>query len=106
MLRPFAVIAALTFGTTILQPISAIAMESSQGELRVEKMADGFDVPWAFTFLPDGAMLVTERAGHLWYLKGDRRHQVKVCQMLRLTGRVVCSTLWPRGTFPKAGLST
>ena len=77
MLRPLAVIAALTFGTTILQPISAIAIESSQGELRVEKMADGFDVPWAFTFLPDGAMLVTERAGHLWYLKGDRRHQVK-----------------------------
>lgn len=43
-----------------------------------EQVASGFDVPWSLGFLPDGAMLVTERGGRLWYLpaRGAQRRQV------------------------------
>ncbi|QGX98567.1 PQQ-dependent sugar dehydrogenase [Roseovarius faecimaris] len=43
----------------------AAALESTGGKLRVEEMARGLDTPWAFGFLPDGAVLITERDGRL-----------------------------------------
>ena len=38
---------------------------------KVETFADGFDVPWGMTFLPDGNMLVSDRNGDLWKVKKD-----------------------------------
>jgi len=38
---------------------------SSAGPLAVETVAGGLDHPWALAFLPDGRMLVTERAGRI-----------------------------------------
>jgi len=76
MLRPLAVIASLMFSAAMAVPSLAQQMGTSQGTLHVEKMADGFDVPWGFTFLPEGALLVTERSGQLWYLNGTHRQQV------------------------------
>jgi glucose/arabinose dehydrogenase len=35
------------------------------GGIHVETFADGLSHPWAIAFLPEGDMLVTERAGHL-----------------------------------------
>lgn len=52
------------------------AMESSTGKLRVEVMADGLDTPWAFGFLPDGTVLITERDGRLLRLEGSAWHEV------------------------------
>ena len=51
-------------------------LESSQGRLIVNQMAEGFDIPWAFAFLPDGGVLVTEREGELYHLKDGRRTQI------------------------------
>jgi glucose/arabinose dehydrogenase len=35
------------------------------GQIRVETVAEGLSHPWALAFLPEGGMLVTERAGSL-----------------------------------------
>ncbi len=38
--------------------------------IRVETVVTGLDVPWGIAFLPDGAMLVTERPGRIRLVRG------------------------------------
>lgn len=47
------------------------ALESAAGPLQLDQIAAGFDEPWAIGFLPDGAVLVTERAGGLTRIGTD-----------------------------------
>ncbi|WP_299842761.1 PQQ-dependent sugar dehydrogenase [uncultured Roseovarius sp.] len=57
--------------------VPALAFESSQGDLSITKMAEGFDEPWSFGFLPDGTVLITERWGTLWRHTTSGQHQVR-----------------------------
>ena len=41
---------------------------------RIEEIAD-LDQPWAMTFLPDGRMLITEKAGQLLMLSADGKQR-------------------------------
>ncbi|UWQ43153.1 PQQ-dependent sugar dehydrogenase [Leisingera aquaemixtae] len=61
---------------TVSTAARAETLSSSQGTLRVTRMAAGFDVPWAFAFLPDGGLLVTERDGQLFHVQGGQKQRV------------------------------
>src|SRR5687768_8943360 len=54
---------------TALAPISAPAgaqtITTEEHALRVVKLVERLEHPWGLAFLPDGRMLVTERAGRL-----------------------------------------
>ncbi len=40
-------------------------IDTEQGTIKVQTLAEGLSHPWGLAFLPDGRMLVTERAGRL-----------------------------------------
>ena len=40
-------------------------VSTSAGEMQITRIAEGLSTPWAFDFLPDGSLLVTERDGRL-----------------------------------------
>jgi aldose sugar dehydrogenase len=48
-----------------------IASTASAQNIAVTVLADGLENPWGLDFLPDGRMLLTERAGRLWLLGPD-----------------------------------
>jgi glucose/arabinose dehydrogenase len=64
MLRLLAVLALCLAGQT------AVALQALSGTIRVDPIVNGLDQPWAFGFLPDGRVLITEREGKL-LLVGD-----------------------------------
>lgn len=61
--------------------------DTSAGPVFVERIADGFDTPWAVAFLPEGRLLVTELGGRLWYLDGPERREVAGLPPVRQTGQ-------------------
>jgi glucose/arabinose dehydrogenase len=74
MIRQTATIAILlTQGTALV----AEQVQTSAGPLTAETVVEGLDTPWAFGFLPDGDLLVTERDGRLLYVTGGDTREVR-----------------------------
>jgi glucose/arabinose dehydrogenase len=56
--------------TTPPLPDHPVEMETAEGQkIRVVVVTKELEYPWALAFLPDGAMLVTERSGHIRILR-------------------------------------
>jgi glucose/arabinose dehydrogenase len=47
-------------------------LHSAEHEFRIESVAEGLEVPWSMAFLPDGRLLVTERAGRLRIIENGK----------------------------------
>tara|TARA_B100000424_G_scaffold81193_1_gene60838 strand:+ start:746 stop:1909 length:1164 start_codon:yes stop_codon:yes gene_type:complete len=53
--------------------------EKTQKEIfRVETFAEGFDVPWGMTFLPNKDLIVSDRNGNLWRIKYKSKIKNKI----------------------------
>ena len=86
---------------TLLMALMAapvMALESRQGPLTVETMAQGLSLPWSIGFLPGGAVLITEKAGRLWRLDpdGQRREVTGVGQVAAIGQGGLLDVLVPR----------
>ena len=55
----------------IVQQVGSVVTEA--GPVIIENVVGGLDHPWGMAFLPDGRLLVTERAGQLRILGSDHR---------------------------------
>ena len=51
--------------TVYAKPSGDTVVRSEEHAFRVETVAEGLETPWSIAFLPDGRMLVTEKAGRL-----------------------------------------
>src|SRR5918993_882341 len=76
---------------TVLVPFAAgCAADASQSSdaarasatlpFEVQVVAD-FESPWAMTFLPDGRMLITEKAGVLYLVSADGQQRTRLAGM-------------------------
>ena len=52
-------------------------IQTEKVKLLVETLADGLDHPWSVEPMPDGAILITERSGHLKILRDGKLSQIK-----------------------------
>lgn len=80
-LRPWAIALAAAFVLTggAVAAVAALKQPSAppNAPFRIEEVAD-LDQPWAMTFLPDGRMLITEKAGELLMLSADGKQRKTV----------------------------
>lgn len=54
----------------------AHALDSSAGKLTVTRMIDRLNEPWAMGFLPEGGVLITEKAGRLLRIENGQRTEI------------------------------
>lgn len=67
---------------------AAYSMESSVGKLQLTAMVNGLKAPWAFAFLPNGDILITEKRGNLLYVNANgKRHRVQGLPSVHVQGQ-------------------
>ncbi|MFD1095513.1 PQQ-dependent sugar dehydrogenase [Salegentibacter chungangensis] len=57
-------------------PVTIPESELTKAEYKHEVVVSGLQIPWGFTFLPDGSMLITEKSGELIHFINGQKQQV------------------------------
>ena len=70
LLAAFTLIPGTSAGWKFQAPVSQEAADSSR--VTVDKLYEGFKNPWGMAWLPDGRMLVTEKAGEILVFKNNK----------------------------------
>ena len=69
LISPWMLLALLACRGGTAETITTTSSEA--GPIRVVEVARGLEIPWSLAFLPDGRMLVTERAGRMRIVSPD-----------------------------------
>ena len=59
-----------------VKPLGGV-FSTERHNFRLEKVAEVEDVLWSISFLPDESILITQRNGKLWNIRGGKKHEIK-----------------------------
>jgi glucose/arabinose dehydrogenase len=71
--------------TAFALPLCAQTIQSEEHAFRVVEVVRGLEQPWSLAFLPDGRMLVTEKAGRLRIVRDGRLEPQAVAGLPEIT---------------------
>src|SRR5688572_14377904 len=73
------------FALVAVSPAAAQTYRSEEHAFRVVRVVEGLEQPWSVSFLPDGRMLVTEKAGRLRVVEKMKLNPTPVAGMPQVT---------------------
>ncbi|WP_294220540.1 PQQ-dependent sugar dehydrogenase [uncultured Shimia sp.] len=84
------IIQAIALLLLVSLPCSSVAseLETSQGKVHISAVVESLKGPWAFAFLPDGELLITEKRGKLLHVTASgKRSTVKGLPAIHVQGQ-------------------
>ena len=70
-----------------LVAVSSDAQSDKKSSYKYEVIVDGLQIPWGFTFLPDGSMLINEKSGNLIHYNKGKRIEVLGLPNIKVLGQ-------------------
>jgi glucose/arabinose dehydrogenase len=85
-----------------VKPLGGI-FSTDRHNFRLEKVAEVDDVLWSISFLPDDSILITQRNGKLWNIRGGKKHEIKGIPEVWVKGQGGLLEVAPHPDYEKNG---
>jgi len=76
-----------TVGACAQEKENDVAIEKITKDYTYIKVVNNVEIPWGFTWLPDGSMLITEKKGELIHFKDKKKTKIKNVPKVYLRGQ-------------------